>query len=307
MKHALLQMHLAVLLWGFTGVLGRAIALDAPVLVWYRMGLTAIFVFIIIASRRLNWHVTRTDFFRMGLIGWLMALHWVAFFGAIKLANASIALVCLSTAGIFTSLADAILNKKKLIPQEIGIGLMALLGVFIMYALPLVFPFLYAQQSMVLQSMPHRDLGILCGVTAAILSSIFTVLNKRLTPAYPSRVLVFYEMGTGWLFITLLLPFLMFSSPEMDWFPSATDWVWLAVLSLCCTVWAQSLALHALRIISSFTATLSVNLEPIYGMILAFIFYQENQELSWAFYVGLFFILLSVGLQMLLLKQKKLA
>lgn len=293
-------MHIAVLLWGFTGVLGRAITLDAPVLVWYRMLLTALFLAIIVTSRKLWVPISKKHLAQLMLIGVLMGLHWVAFYGSIKLANISIALVCLSTASIFTPLVDPLINRSKYEIKELLLGSLAILGVYLIYQL---------QQFSVW--------GIVSGVVAAFLSSVFTVLNKQIANKYPVRTMVFYEMGSGWLFITLLMPLLYLYSPNMQLLPNSNnilgqlwyenDWIWLVILSLCCTVWAQSLALSALKKLSSFTATLSVNLEPIYGILLAFVFYNENREIIFVkgteqintgFLAGMGLIVLSVVLQM---------
>ena len=292
-------MHLAVLLWGFTGVLGRAITLDAPVLVWYRMLLTALFMAVILFYRKQWVRIAKQDLKQLILVGCLMAVHWVAFYGSIKLANASIALVCLSTASIFTTLTDAILHKKKPNTGELIIGTIAILGVVTMYVLP------EFQQHKAPDLLPNRNLGIIAGVVAAILSAVFTVLNKRIANKYPARTMVFYEMSTGWILISLLLTIQFIYFPGTRMLPNLWDWIWLIVLSLCCTVWAQSLALNALKHISSFTSTLSVNLEPLYGVALAFIFFKENQELSWGFYLGLGLIMLSVLLQMLRVLKPK--
>lgn len=283
-------MHAAVLLWGFTGVLGKAIALDAPVLVWYRMLLTALFMAVILFYRGQWVKIQRRDMLQLILVGCLMGLHWVGFYGAIKFANASIALVCLSTASVFTSLLDPLINKVKYNPIELLLGLLALAGVFFIY-----------------QFQQLYGLGILFGIIAAILSSVFTVLNKGVAHKYPSRTMVFYEMTTGWIFITLLLPIQFYFFPHTQFLPHSysligpdwihNDWLWLVILSLCCTVWAQSLALTALRKLSSFTVTLSVNLEPVYGILLAFLFYKENKQLHKGFYLGMGLILLSVVLQ----------
>ncbi|MBZ0099589.1 MAG: DMT family transporter, partial [Taibaiella sp.] len=201
----------------------------------------------------------------------------------IRLANASVALVCLSTASIFTSLLDPFVNKSKHNLAELLLGLLAIAGVYLIYS----FQQLYAW-------------GVLFGVIAALLSSWFTVLNKKIAHKYPARTMVFYEMTAGWSLITLLLPLqIVFSTESVDLVPGAYDWLWLIILSLCCTVWAQSLALNALKYISAFTSTLSVNLEPVYGILLAFVFFKEYEMLSPEFYMGMGLILLSVLLQML--------
>lgn len=296
MKKALLQIHTAVLLWGFTGVLGRAITLTAPILVWYRMLLTALIMGLILFYRKQWVRISRKDFLQLALIGGLMGLHWIAFYGAIKYANASIALICLSTASIFTSLLDPFVNKGKHDIRELFIGCLALSGVSLIY-----------------HSQELFGIGILYGVIAAILSSVFTVLNKRIANSYPARTMVFYEMSTGLIVISLMLPFYLAQYPETSLLPNQVniaglftgatnlaqpnDWIWLIIMALCCTVWAQSLALNALKHISSFTATLSVNLEPVYGIILAFIFFNENKELESGFFWGMGLICLSVVLQ----------
>jgi drug/metabolite transporter (DMT)-like permease len=246
---------------------------------------------------------------KLVLVGILFGLHWLAFFGSIKLANISIALVCLSTASIFTPLVDPIINKGKHDLKEMFLGSLAIIGVYLIY-----------------RFQQFYGWGILAGIAAALFSSIFTVFNKQIAEKYPARTMVFYEMTTGWLFITLLLPLLYYYAPGTNFLPRSTDifnkdwmhndWLWLVILSLCCTVWAQSLALNALKRLTSFTVTLSVNLEPVYGIILAFLFYNENKEiifnkgttnLNWGFLSGMGLILLSVLLQMLRMLKPRFA
>lgn len=296
MKRSFIQLHLAVVLWGFTGVLGRAISLDAPVLVWWRMLITAAIIGFFLNYRKQWVKIAPADRVLLILIGFLFSIHWVGFYGAVKYANASVALVCLSTASIFTSIIDPFVNKGRHDPFEFVIGLLALTGVYLIY-----------------HSQQFFGLGILFGIIAAILSSIFTVLNKRISHKYPSRIIVFYEMASGWVIISLLMPIQYVLFPHTVFMPRTTgiwtqnDWIWLIILSLCCTVWAQSLAISALKKLSAFTVTLSVNLEPLYGMALAFFFYHENKELSNGFFLGFSLIILSVCLQTArLLRQARL-
>ncbi len=309
MKNALIQLNTAVVLWGFTGVLGKAISLDAPMLVWYRMLMTAVFMACIILYRKQWVKPEPKDVRKLAMIGCLMGLHWVAFYGAIKFANISIALVCLSTASIFTSLLDPLVNEGKHDLKEMLLGSLAIAGVYLIYSF-----------------QKFYGLGIACGITAAILSSVFTVLNKKIASKYPSRTMVFYEMATGWVFISCLIPLVYFYLPQTKFLPDSpslfgkewmhNDWLWLVIMSLCCTVWAQSLSLNALKKLSSFTVTLSVNLEPVYGILLAFLFYNENREiifnkgttdLNWGFMGGMGLILLSVALQMVRLLKPRFA
>lgn len=288
MKNALLKMHIAVFLWGFTGVLGRAIQLQEFPLVWYRTGITAlIFIFILLFRKEFQ-RVQRKELLQFMGIGSIIAIHWVAFYGAIKYANASIALTCLSTAGIFTAILEPLLFKSKFNVRELFIGCIALVGMYSIYH----FEINYA-------------LGIFLGVLASLLSAVFTMMNKKVIQQYPSRMVAFYEIGSGFLFLTLLLPIYLYYFPNTNFTPSAEDAIWLFILSLCCTVWAQSLALSALKKLSSFTTVLMVNLEPVYGILLAILIYKENKELGWGFFLGITLIACSVGLHSFFMLRKK--
>lgn len=308
MKKSLLQLNMAVVLWGFTGVLGRAISLDAPMLVWYRMLFTALFMAAILTYRKQWAPVNRADMWRLVQVGCLMGLHWVAFYGSIKFTNASIALVCLSTGSIFTSFLDPLINKGKFDIKELMLGMVALSGVYVIYQFK-------PEHAGNTQVFANFGLGIVSGIVAAALASIFTMLNKKVAHKYPARTMVFYEMTTGWIFLCLLLPLVFYCLPHTRFIPTTTnllgadwhknDWLWLLIMSLCCTVWAQSLSLTALKKLSSFIVTLSVNLEPVYGIILAFIFYKEDQYLGTGFYIGVGLIMLSVLLQVLRMLKPK--
>ena len=288
MKNALLKMHLAVFLWGFTGVLGRAIELSEYPLVWYRTLITSIIFLMILIFRKEFKKISRAELFRFMRIGSIIAIHWVAFYGSIKYANASIALTCLSTAGIFTALLEPIVLKVKFNYKELMVGFIAIIGMYCIYK----FEIGYAT-------------GIILGIVASLLSSIFTIMNKKIIGDYPSRMVAFYEIGSGFLFLTLLLPLYLYYFPTVSFTPTSMDWWWLFVLSLCCTVWGQSLALSALKKLSSFTTVLMVNLEPVYGILLAILIYHENKDLGWGFYIGISLIAFSVALHTLMMMRKR--
>lgn len=290
MKNALLKMHLAVFLWGFTGVLGRAIQLSEFPLVWYRTCITSIILLILLHYRHEFKRISLRELLRFVGIGSVIAIHWVAFYGSIKYANASIALTCLATAGIFTALLEPLILKSRFNLLELIVGFIAFIGMYFIYR----FEVNYAT-------------GIILGITASFLSSFFTILNKKIVVGYPARTVAFYEIGSGFLFLSLLIPIYLYFFPHVSFTPSLPDLGWLFILSLCCTVWGQSLALSALKHISSFTAVLLVNLEPVYGIVLAILFYNENQDLGYGFYVGISLIALSVGIHTLsmIYKSKK--
>lgn len=297
MKRAFAQIHLAVLLWGFTGVLGKAISLTAPVLVWYRMIITAAIIALIVTQRKEWTFFNRKDLIRVVGIGMMYAVHWVAFYASIKYANASIAMICLATASVFTALLDPFLNKGKFNSIEILLSLMAVGGVYCIYALQ-------PHDKDVAHPMVDFELGVALGVVASIISAIFTVLNKPLAEKYPPRTLVFYEMSSGLVFLSLLAPFYLVQHPEEVLLPQGWDYLWIFLLSYCCTVWGQSLAMSALKKLSAFTITLSVNLEPVYGIVLAFLIFQENNQLGTGFYLGMGLIFASLLLQVVLLVRK---
>lgn len=288
MKNALLKMHLAVFLWGFTGVLGRAIELSEFPLVWYRTLMTSVILLAILLYRKEFQKISKKEILRFMGIGSVIAIHWVAFYGSIKYANASIALTCLATAGIFTALLEPIILKTKFNYLELLVGMVAFVGMYFIYKFEVGY-----------------TTGIILGVAASFLSSFFTILNKKIVVGYPARTVAFYEIGSGFLFLSLLLPFYLYFFPQVNFQPSLPDLGWLFVLSLCCTVWGQSLALSALKHISSFTAVLMVNLEPVYGIVLAIIFYKENKDLGMGFYIGITLIALSVGIHTLSMMRKK--
>ncbi|MBK6330817.1 MAG: EamA family transporter [Bacteroidetes bacterium] len=288
MKNALIKMHLAVFLWGFTGVLGRAITLQEYPLVWYRTMITATIFVIILFYRKEFIKITGRELLRFMGIGTIIAIHWVAFYGSIKYANASIALTCLATAGIFTAILEPIVLKVKFNVKELIIGFIALIGMYSIYHFEVQYAF-----------------GIMLGIFASILSAVFTILNKKIIHKYPSRLVAFYEIGSGFLFLTLLLPVYLYLQPNVSFVPIHYDWIWLLILSLCCTVWGQSLALSALKKLSSFTTVLMVNLEPVYGILLAMLIYHENKDLGIGFYLGILLIAFSVALHTLMMYIEK--
>ena len=290
MKRAFAQINIAVLLWGFTGILGKAISLSAPALVWYRMSLAAVILALIITFRKEWTPIAKRDIFKLIGIGILFAIHWVAFYASVKLANASIAMVCLATASVFTAVLDPLLNGRKFNKVELFLSFIAVLGVVCIYVLQ-------PHNAEPEHQMVNFKLGLALGIAASVISAIFTVLNKPLADKYPARPLVFSEMTSGLVFLSILAPFYIMNFPAEQLIPVGWDYLWIFLLAYCCTVWAQSLAMAALKNLSPFTVTLSVNLEPVYGIILAFLIFKENAQLGYGFYIGMSLIFISLMLQ----------
>lgn len=294
MKQAFFRMHLAVLLWGFTGIFGKAISLSAPVLVWYRMLLAACILAGILFFRKKWQPIARKDILKLIGIGILVAIHWLCFYSCIKLANTSIAVVCLATASVFVALFDPLFNKGKIKRNEVLIGVVAVAGVLCIYLLH------SEQEIQPKEPMVNFRLGLVLGLVASLISAVFTVFNKPLAEKYTARPLVFWEMLSGFAFLSCLLPVYLHFVPGESFRPVGWDYLWIFLLGYCCTVWGQSLAMSALKYLSAFTTTISVNLEPVYGILLAFLIFKENQQLGYGFYIGMALIFISVALQIFL-------
>lgn len=280
-KKAFLQLHIAVFLAGFTAILGKLIGLNEGLLVWYRLLLTVGILGLILYFKKQLELVSIREFMKITGVGVLIAFHWVCFYGSIKYANASVALVCLSAAGFFTSILEPLILQTRFNFREVLIGLVAIAGIY------LIFDF-----------HPQFKTGIIFGILSSLGSSLFPIFNKQLLHRHQPRVLTLYELGGGLIVLTLILPFYLTGFNATYFYPSVADWGWLVVLAVICTIVAFDLQLNALKKISAFTANLSYNLEPVYGIILAFLIFQENKSFHKEFFIGVGLILLAVLLQM---------
>jgi len=282
MKKAFLQLHIAVLLAGFTAIIGKLVDLNEGVLVWYRMVISAVTLGVILYFRH---EMIRISLGKMGAllgVGAIIALHWVTFYGSIKYSNVSVAVTCLSAIGFFTSLFEPLLMRRRVDIVEVMLGLLTILGVY------LIFNF-----------YPEFKTGIIFGILSAMLACLFPILNKRLLGSFSPKIVTFYEMAGGVIVLCVILPFYFRFFPARNLMPTWQDWIWLGVLAWCCTVLAFILSLSALMKISAFTVNLSYNLEPVYSILLAFLLFKENKFLGPGFYAGFSLILLAVSLQMI--------
>ena len=288
MKKAFLQLHVAVILAGLTGVLGRLITLNEGLLVWYRLFFTVIVLWLLWFFLPGTRGSSRGPLWKVYLAGGIVALHWVFFYGSIKYANVSIGLVCFSAVGFFTALIDPVFMKRRPDPWEITLGVLVMAGIYLIF---------------------HFDqgfkTGIILGVISSLLAALFTVINKLLLKDHDARALTHHELTGGWLILSLLLPLYLFFFPHGELVPGISDTGWLLVLSIFCTVLAFNLSLEALHKISPFTVNLSYNLEPVYGILLAFLIYREDRELDRGFYYGISIIIFTVILQSWRVWKKK--
>ena len=282
MKKAFFQLHLAVLLAGFTAILGKLINLNEGILVLYRMLLSAGLLGLILLYKKEFARISFLNIIKFFGVGAIVAMHWVTFYGSIKYSNVSVSVTCLSAIGFFTSFFEPAIKKRRIDVMEIALGLLAIAGIY------LIFNF-----------YPEYKVGIIFGLISAMLASIFPIYNKSLLENFSSKMVTFYEMSGGFISLCIIIPVYLNFFPAEYFIPTFSDWMWLLILAIFCTVFSFILQLNALKFISAFTANLTYNLEPVYSIILAFIIFRENKFLGKGFYFGFALILLAIILQMM--------
>lgn len=271
-----LHLHLIVFIWGFTAILGRLISLDALPLVWYRMLFAVGFIFIYIQYKKASIKIPKRVLLKFIVAGLVIALHWFTFFRAIKVSNVSITLACLSTGAFFTSLIEPIFFGKKIIWYEIFFGLIVVFGLSIIF------------------NVEGRYVeGIVLALTSAFLSASFAVINSKFVKDYDPTIISYYELAGGVLFFSL---FLLFSNSFNTAFftLSINDIIYLVLLSSVCTAYAFIASTSVMKFLSPYTVMLTINLEPIYGIILAVLIFEDKEQMSPQFYVGAVIILITV-------------
>jgi drug/metabolite transporter (DMT)-like permease len=287
-KHYFL-LHFIVFIWGFTPVLGRYITADTWPLVWFRIIITVLGMYIYLKVTKQSLSVSRGNFFKLGGIGLIILLHWLAFYGAIKASNISVTMVAFSTGTLFSSVIEPILYKRKMRLYEIFIGLI------IIGAIGLVF------------SIERQySLGIILGILAAFTSALFGVLNGLMVKELKSGIISFYELSTAFIGLTIFLSISGGFSPEFFKLDQKSV-IGLLLLSLVCTVFPFLASVDLAKHFSPYTIMLTVNLETVYGIIWAILLFKENKEVKPTFYIGVLIILLAIFLNSYLrtLTEKK--
>jgi drug/metabolite transporter (DMT)-like permease len=286
MKKAFFQLHIAIFLAGFTGVLGRLITLNEVLLVWYRMMLTCLVLWILWLFRKRKPAAHLKLYLQASSVGFILALHWITFYAGIKISNVSTALVCFSAMGFFTAILEPVMLRRPFDIREIFLGLLAIAGI-----------------SIVFHFDPRYKAGIIISLFSAFLASIFPVMNRQILQKMDAGTTTLYQLSGGFLFISLLMPLYLHFFPVDRLLPSLSDFGWLLVLAILCTVLAYDLFMKALQKIPAFTVNLSYNLEPIYGVAMAFLIYREDRDLSPGFYYGFCLIIAAVVLQTVRLRK----
>lgn len=282
-----LHLHLIVFIWGFTAVLGALISLDALPLVWWRMAIATTIILLFIGWKKIPLRLTKKAILFMILAGLVIALHWLTFFKAIKVSNVSVTLACLSTGAFFASFLEPLLYGKKVVWYEVLFGLIVVLGLYIIFNVE-----------------GDYVLGIVLALTSAFLSALFSVINGKFAKEYHPATISFYELLGGVFFLSIYL--LVTSGFSVAFFQiSLSDLGWLFLLASVCTAYAFIASVAVMKHLTPYTVMLTINLEPIYGIILAVLVFNEKEKMNPSFYVGALIILSTVLLNAVVKNYQK--
>lgn len=282
-----LHLHLLVFIWGFTAILGALISIDAIPLVWYRMLFAVIFVFIYFVIKKKSLRIGPKALLKFFIGGVIIAVHWIFFFSAIKVANVSVALIAMSTGALFTSFIEPIFFRRRINFLELLFGLIVISGLYL-----------------ILNVEGDYTLGIIYALIASFLSVLFTVLNGLYVRKYTAEVISFYQLLFGVGFITIYI--FATTGFSLEHFSlKSSDLIYLLILGSICTAYAFIVSVKIMKHLTPYTVILTLNLEPVYGIILAVIIFGEKEKMSTQFYVGGAVILLIVIINGILKNKKK--
>jgi drug/metabolite transporter (DMT)-like permease len=283
-----LSLNLAVFLFGFTGILGHLIDLSALALVWWRALITWIGLIPILIYFKEFSLPKKKNFKIFFIIGILVAIHWICFYGSIKLSNSSVAMICLAFIPIFTAISETLLNKKAWNKIDLIVGLAIIPGMVL-----------------IVQNISTQyKIGFAVGILAAIFSAIFATLNKKHIHEASPMVITWIELFSVWVFISFIMPIYYSYESGIKFWPSASDWFYLLILAILCTIIAFVLTVKSLQHLSAFSAMLCFNLEPVYGIVFAAIFLHDYEHLNSSFYIGVVLIVCTLIIYPYISKSK---
>ncbi len=286
-----LQLHFLVVIWGFTAILGLLVSIAPTALVLYRTSLAALGLALVIFVRKKNFRVGYHQAFLLMLVGFLLSTHWILFFLSARVSTASVCLAGMSTSSLWTSLVEPLINRQRIKFLEVILGLVAVIGLYIVFR----FEFDHA-------------LGLGLAVGSAFLAALFMVANSHFVKRHDAFVITFYEMiGASVCSLLFVLFFQMKGlNNQLPLWPQASDWLWILILAWVCTVYAYSMGTHLMKQFSAYMVNLTVNLEPVYGIGLAFLIFGEKERMTPGFYLGTLVILLAVLAYPVLSRKTKL-
>lgn len=281
------KLHFVVLLYGFTAILGKLISLSSAELVWYRLIIATIALAALMRFKQIPFNIGRKHALQIMGVGLIVAFHWITFFGAVKISNVSVTLGCMASTTLFTSFLEPLVFRKRIKWLEVFIGLLIISGLYLIFQ----FEFGYIN-------------GIIVALSSAFLAGLFTVLNKHFIDQHHPLTISFYEMASGFIGITLFLLFKGSFSTGLST-PTTMDIVYILILGVACTAYAFVAAVDVMKVLSAYSVVLAINMEPVYGIILAYLIFGQSEYMSAGFYVGTAIILLAVFIHPLLIRQKR--
>jgi drug/metabolite transporter (DMT)-like permease len=268
----LIILHVTVFIWGFTGILGALITIDAVSLVWYRVLIAFISLYGYLLYKKVTIRVSRDAFFKLFFTGAIVAAHWILFFKSIKLSTVSVTLVTLSSLTLFTAILEPLLKRQKISRVEIFTGLLIISGIY-----------------MIFKFESRYSAGIICGLLSALCASIFSIINSKQIQNRPAPIISFYELIGAWLWVSIYL--LISEGLKAPVALSISDLFFLFILGTICTSLAYVAGVAVMKELSAFRVALITNLEPVYGIILAFIFFGKKEQMTPGFYAGAIIVL----------------
>ena len=282
-----LHLHIIVFIWGFTAILGELITLNALPLVFTRIAIAVSVIYVYLRFKNKNLAISKKDMIRFFLFGFIIALHWLTFFHAIKIANISITLACISTGAFFTSILEPIFYKRKFILYEVLLGCLVVVGLLLIF-----------------QFETQYKMGILIALLSAFLSAVFSLINGKLAKSYDSVVISFYEL-LGGLFILGCFLVVQGGFTLNNFNFQGFDYLWIGILGSICTAYPFIATINIMKYLSPYTVMLTINLEPIYGILLAVLLFKDQEKMTPAFYFGAIIILSTVLLNAYFKNRKK--
>ncbi len=273
----LLILHFTVFIWGFTGILGKLISIAAVQLVWYRVLIASVSLFLYFNFNKTTFKVSKSTFIKLACTGALVGGHWILFFLSIKLSTVSISLVCLSSITLFTAIFEPLINKKRISKLEIIAGLLIIVGILIIFKFE-----------------SHYTKGIIAGLTSAVCASLFSIINSRQIKHHEAPVIAFYELAGAFVWISIFLA--ATNGYDKSMILQRADMGYLFLLGTICTSLAYVAGVSVMRELSAFRVALITNLEPVYGIIMSFVFFGDMNKMTAGFWVGAVIILSTIFL-----------
>lgn len=278
-RKAFWQLHISVMLAGFTGLFGKLITLNEVDIVWYRMLFTSLILMVFTGLPRVGWK----KFLQIAGCGALLGLHWMLFYSSIKASNVSIGVVCFALVGFFTAIFEPIVFHRKVSWAELLLSLITVAGLLCIFSFDARYRY-----------------GIAIGVVSSAVCALYAIFNKKVSVGVRSRTMLMYQMSGGIVGASLIIPLYLMVFPSQQpvvVIPEGSNLWWMLCHALFCTIGMYLLQIQALKQLSAFTVNLTYNLEPCYTILLAFLFFGEARELNLSFYVGISLVILSVLLQ----------